>query len=409
MESSHQDAVTSGARQSDQAFEQIKDQIILCRLAPGAHFSEAELSLKFSLARAATRAALTRLEEAGLVQPVPRHGFVVTPITIASVRDLFELRLMIEPQAAALAASKIDTKRLRALNRAPQDARTSDEQLSFVQSNRAFHREIALATGNRRVVELLDSLSDEMQRLVQIGLFGPGGSDAERHHADEQHETMIAAFEAKDAKAAEQAARHHIEHARGLAMERLMQGFGQIALAYNLSGGYMQMFTRGKEVNVDEAAFIHPTALLYGKIAIGTGSSVFPYVVMRSEAHEIRIGARTNIQDFVMIHVGNTTPTIVGDDCSITHHVTLHGCEIGDRCLIGINSTIMDGAKIGANSIVAEHSLVRAGQEFPENSIIAGSPAKLIKMRDCSASNLMNAQMYGVIARGYAQGRDRVS
>jgi carbonic anhydrase/acetyltransferase-like protein (isoleucine patch superfamily) len=168
------------------------------------------------------------------------------------------------------------------------------------------------------------------------------------------------------------------------------------------------MFTRGTQVSVEQEVFIHPTALLYGKITIGAGSSVFPYVVMRSEAHEIRIGARTNIQDFVMIHVGNTTPTIVGDDCSITHHVTLHGCEIGDRCLIGINSTIMHGAKIGANSIVAEHSLVRAGQEFPENSIIAGSPAKLIKMRDCSAGNLMNAGMYEVIARGYAEGRDRV-
>ena len=168
------------------------------------------------------------------------------------------------------------------------------------------------------------------------------------------------------------------------------------------------MFTHGKDVFLDNPAFIHPTALLYGKISIGPGSSVFPYVVMRSEAHEIRIGARTNIQDFVMFHVGNHTPTIVGNDCSITHHVTLHGCEIGDNCLIGINSTIMDGAIIGANSIVAEHSLVRAGQEFPENSIIAGSPAKLIKMRDCSGGNLMNARIYGVIAKGYAEGRDRV-
>jgi carbonic anhydrase/acetyltransferase-like protein (isoleucine patch superfamily) len=68
----------------------------------------------------------------------------------------------------------------------------------------------------------------------------------------------------------------------------------------------------------------------------------------------------------------------------------------------------MDGAKIGANSIVAEHSLVRTGQIFPENSIIAGSPAKLIKMRDCSEGNLMNSGMYEVIAKGYAQGRDRI-
>lgn len=129
---------------------------------------------------------------------------------------------------------------------------------------------------------------------------------------------------------------------------------------------------------------------------------------MRSEVHEIRIGARTNIQDFVMIHVGAATPTIVGGDCSTTHRVTLHECQIGDRCLIDINATIMDGAKISDSSIVTKHSLVRAGQEFPANSIIAGSPARLIKERDCSEANLMNARMYELIARAYFEGRDRV-
>ena len=128
----------------------------------------------------------------------------------------------------------------------------------------------------------------------------------------------------------------------------------------------------GPNVTLNNPSFIHDTALLHGKVTIGEGASVWPYVVMRSEMHEIQIGARTNIQDFVMVHVGNRTPTIVGEDCSITHHVTLHGCEIGDRCLIGINSTVMDGAKIGANSIVAGHAIITEGKEFPENSVIAG-------------------------------------
>jgi DNA-binding GntR family transcriptional regulator len=225
----HHPAIES-ARQSDQAFERIKDEIVLCHLAPGAHFSEAELSIRFGLARAATRAALMRLTEVRLVQPVPRHGFIVTPITMASIRELFELRLMMEPQAAALAVNKIDVARLRALNRAPQDAGTQAEKLAFVQSNRAFHREIALATGNSRIVHLLESLADEMQRLVHLGLFGEGGTEADKRDADSQHEALIAAFETRDAKAAELAARLHIEHSRALAVDRLMQGFGNVPL-----------------------------------------------------------------------------------------------------------------------------------------------------------------------------------
>ncbi len=165
----------------------------------------------------------------------------------------------------------------------------------------------------------------------------------------------------------------------------------------------------GPDVTLDNPAFIHDTALIHGKVQIGEGASVWPYVVMRSEMYEIRIGARTNIQDFVMVHVGNASPTIVGEDCSITHHVTLHGCVIGDRCLIGINSTIMDGAKIGANSIVAGHAIVTEGAEFPENSVIAGVPAKLVATRDNGKANAMNAKFYHRIALNYAEGVERLS
>jgi DNA-binding GntR family transcriptional regulator len=218
-------------RQSDHAFKKIKNEVILCRLAPGARFSEGEVSERLGLARAATRAALMRLAEVGLVEPVPRHGFVVTPITIASIRELFELRLIAEPQAAALAVGNIDPAKLRALNRSPQDAGSDAEQLAFVESNRAFHREIAMATGNSRLVQLLESLADEMQRLVQLGLFGSDGNEAEQRNADAQHEALIAAFEQGDATAAEQAARLHIEHARSLVMNRIMSGLAPLSLA----------------------------------------------------------------------------------------------------------------------------------------------------------------------------------
>ena len=154
---------------------------------------------------------------------------------------------------------------------------------------------------------------------------------------------------------------------------------------------------------------IDPTAVVMGDVWLGDDVSVWPHAAMRGDVQIIRIGARTNIQDHAMIHVGYSSPTLVGEDCSITHRVVLHGCTLGDRVLIGIGATIMDGAKIGSNSIVAGHSIVTEGSAFPENSIIAGSPAKLVKIRDNSAANLMNAKFYHFNALNYANGIERMS
>ena len=164
----------------------------------------------------------------------------------------------------------------------------------------------------------------------------------------------------------------------------------------------------GPHVTLDNPAFIHDTAQLHGKVYIGPEASVWTYAVTRSEQFEIRIGARTNVQDFVMIHESTDAPTIVGEDCSITHHVTLHGCEIGNRCLIGINSTVMDRVKIGANSIVAGNAILIEDSVFPDNSIIGGVPAKLLGNRDNSESNLKNAEFYRTIAHLYAKGAERM-
>jgi carbonic anhydrase/acetyltransferase-like protein (isoleucine patch superfamily) len=165
----------------------------------------------------------------------------------------------------------------------------------------------------------------------------------------------------------------------------------------------------GSSVTLDRPAFIHESALIYGKVYVGPGVSVWPRVVMRAEMHEIRIGARTNIQEFVMLHVGNFTPTLIGEDCSITHHATLHGCTIGDRCLIGINATVMDGVKVGANSVVAGHSILTEGSAFPDNAVIAGVPAKQVATRDSSKANLMNSLFYQLCGANYAIGQDRLS
>lgn len=163
-----------------------------------------------------------------------------------------------------------------------------------------------------------------------------------------------------------------------------------------------------ESIDISRAAFVHPSALLFGKISVGAGVSIWPYAVMRSEMHAIEIGDYTNIQDFVMIHVGYDTPTVIGAYCSITHRATLHGCRIGDHCLIGIGATVMDAAVIGENSIVAEHALVRPGFVAPPNSIVAGMPARIVRNRDNRVPNRMNALFYHENALAYAQGDYRV-
>jgi carbonic anhydrase/acetyltransferase-like protein (isoleucine patch superfamily) len=158
---------------------------------------------------------------------------------------------------------------------------------------------------------------------------------------------------------------------------------------------------------VDPDAWIAPSVQMFGKIRIGAGSSVWYNAVLRAESHHITIGRMTNLQDFVMAHIGYATPTIIGDFCSITHHTTIHGCTIGDNCLIGINAVVMDGAVIGEGSIVAGGALVTEGKEFPPHSIIGGVPAKLLTTRDSTQANRMNAWYYNRNAEAYRKGDHR--
>jgi carbonic anhydrase/acetyltransferase-like protein (isoleucine patch superfamily) len=166
--------------------------------------------------------------------------------------------------------------------------------------------------------------------------------------------------------------------------------------------------TFGSDVTIDASAWVHPTAQVYGAVIVAAGASVWPNVVIRAESQDVRIGARTNIQDFVMIHVGAGTGTHVGEDCSITHHCTLHGCTIGDRVLVGIGSTIMDGCVIGENSIIAGHAFLKEGTVIPPNSIVMGAPGKVVRARNSGAANAFNAWMYAENAKAYARGEHRL-
>lgn len=168
------------------------------------------------------------------------------------------------------------------------------------------------------------------------------------------------------------------------------------------------MPTYGPDVVLNKPAFVHETAQIYGKVTIEEGASVWINVAMRAEQHEIVIGKHTNVQDFCMVHVGSQTGAIIGQHCSLTHHSTIHGCRIGDNCLIGINAVIMDGAEIGDNCIVGQNAFVRENQKIPDNSIVVGVPATVKKTQNNFLANRMNAFLYHQNALAYAAGDYRL-
>jgi carbonic anhydrase/acetyltransferase-like protein (isoleucine patch superfamily) len=155
-------------------------------------------------------------------------------------------------------------------------------------------------------------------------------------------------------------------------------------------------------------AWIAPSAQHYGDVRLAGGVSIWPNAVCRAESQYIEVGRCSNVQDFVMLHVGAGTPTRVGAYCSITHHATVHGATLGDCCLVGINATLMDGVVLGANSIVAGHTIVTEGTVIPPNSIVAGVPGRVIATRDNYVANKLNAFMYFRNAQAYATGQYRL-
>lgn len=132
-----------------------------------------------------------------------------------------------------------------------------------------------------------------------------------------------------------------------------------------------------------ERVFVDPTALVIGDVHLGEDSSVWPMTVVRGDIHRIRIGARTSIQDGTIMHVTHAGPfnpdghpCSVGDDVTVGHKVILHGCEIQDRVLVGMGTTVMDGAVVEPEVVIGAGALVPPGKTLESGHLYVGSPAK---------------------------------
>ena len=142
--------------------------------------------------------------------------------------------------------------------------------------------------------------------------------------------------------------------------------------------------------------------VITGEVSLSEDVSIWHNAVLRGDEGSITIGSRTNIQDLVMIHTGMPDySVIIGHDTTIGHSAIIHGCTIGDECMIGMGAIIMNGAKIGNQCIVAAGYIVTEHKTFPEKSLILGSPAKLLRtLTDDEIQKIRdNAEAYVTSAR----------
>lgn len=221
---------------TDRAYERIKHDIICCIIAPGIEISEAQLCAQYKLGKAPVRMALSRLAHDGLVRAIPRRGYMVTAITLKDIQDIFELRLMLEPAAARMAAGRINAQRLRMLDEAcragyqPGDARSISR---FLDATKAFHVAIAQATGNLRLAHAIEELLDEMTRLLHLGL-GLRNRSQEMQH---EHRALVKALLRGDGSTAERACRDQIESTRNMVLSAILTNSSVVNLAITTTGG----------------------------------------------------------------------------------------------------------------------------------------------------------------------------
>jgi carbonic anhydrase/acetyltransferase-like protein (isoleucine patch superfamily) len=153
---------------------------------------------------------------------------------------------------------------------------------------------------------------------------------------------------------------------------------------------------------IHPSAFVDPSAQVIGDVEMGEESSAWMNVVIRGDVNWIRIGRRTNIQDGSIVHVmRDTHPTTVGDEVTVGHGVILHGCRVGDRCLVGMGAILLNGVDVGEESIIAAGTLLPEETKIPPRSLVVGSPGRV--RRALTAEDVASIARYAERYVGYAK------
>ncbi len=147
---------------------------------------------------------------------------------------------------------------------------------------------------------------------------------------------------------------------------------------------------------IDASVWLAPGSVVAGDVTLGHGSSVWYNAVIRGDSESVTIGARSNIQDGVVIHTHRGHPAVIGDDVSIGHNAVVHGASVENGCLIGMNATVLSGAVVGAGSLIAAGALVPQGMVIPPHSLVAGIPGRVVRplSEEDRESVRLNSEVY---------------
>ena len=171
----------------------------------------------------------------------------------------------------------------------------------------------------------------------------------------------------------------------------------------NLDEQFERYFKRNPTLH--PSAFIAPGAVVIGDVTLGEESSIWYNTVLRGDIHEIKIGARSNIQDGSVIHLADDYGVYVGDYVTVGHKALLHACRIDDEVLIGMGAIVLDGAEIGARSIIGAGALLTKGKIIPPGSLVMGAPGKVIRSLDQAEQLALKswAEKYVLVAKKHRE------
>lgn len=165
---------------------------------------------------------------------------------------------------------------------------------------------------------------------------------------------------------------------------------------------------KGKTPEIDESAFIAPSADVIGDVVVSEGASIWFNCVVRGDVNYIRIGKNSNIQDGTVIHVSNGThPTVIGEDVLVGHNCIIHGCTLENGSFVGMGATVLDGAVVETGGMVAAGALVTPNKRVPKGELWGGSPAKFLRaLSDEEQENLTSGAIhYAELAQVYKTGK----